>query len=48
MAESGINSPDNLAKISQIGYDAALVGTSLMKTGTPGSALATLLRRTPV
>lgn len=48
VAESGINSPDNLAKISQMGYDAALVGTSLMKTGTPGSALATLLRRTPV
>ena len=48
VAESGINSPDNLAKISQMGYDAALVGTSLMKTGTPGSALAALLRRTPV
>jgi len=48
VAESGINSPLDLANISQLGYDAALVGTSLMKSGTPGSALAALLKRAPV
>jgi len=48
IAESGISSPLDLANISQLGYDAALVGTSLMKSGTPGSALATLLKRSPV
>jgi len=48
VAESGINSSDDLSNISQLGYDAALVGTSLMKTGTPGSTLATLLKRAPI
>ena len=48
VAESGINSPLDLANIFQLGYDAALVGTSLMKSGTPGSALAALLKRAPV
>ena len=47
VAESGIKTLDNLSYISQLGYDAALVGTSLMKTGTPGSALAELLNRVP-
>ena len=47
VAESGIRTLDNLSYISQLGYDAALVGTSLMKTGTPGSALAELLNRVP-
>ena len=48
VAESGIYSPNDLANISQIGYDAALVGTSLMKTGNPGNALAKILMRVPV
>ena len=48
VAESGIKTFDDLSYISQLGYDAALVGTSLMKTGTPGSALAELLNRVPV
>ncbi|MBC8256678.1 MAG: indole-3-glycerol phosphate synthase TrpC [Candidatus Marinimicrobia bacterium] len=47
VAESGINLPIDLANISQIGYDAALVGTSLMKTGNPGNALAKILMRVP-
>ena len=47
VAESGINSPKDLDYISDIGYNAALVGTSLMKTGSPGTALADLLNRTP-
>jgi indole-3-glycerol phosphate synthase len=48
VAESGIRTNDDLLKIVQYGYDAALVGTSLMKTGDPGNALATLLNRVPV
>ena len=47
VAESGINTKDDLKIISQLGYDAALVGTSLMKTGVPGAALAELLQRVP-
>ena len=47
VAESGIKTPDNINYISQIGYDAALVGTSLMKTNSPGIALAELLQRVP-
>ena len=48
VAESGIRTNDDLSKINQYGYDAALVGTSLMKTGDPGNALAALLNRVPV
>ena len=48
VAESGIQTLDDLNYISQLGYDAALVGTSLMKTKVPGAALAELLNRVPV
>ena len=44
VAESGIYSPDDLNYVADLGYDAALVGTSLMKTGAPGKALEQLLR----
>jgi len=44
VAESGITKKDELKYISDLGYDAALVGTSLMKTGDPGKALDDLLR----
>ena len=47
VAESGIKTQDDLNYISQLGYDAALVGTNLMKTGNPGTALAELLNRVP-
>ena len=47
VAESGIKTNDDLNNISNLGYDAVLVGTSLMKTGAPGSALAELLERIP-
>ena len=47
VAESGIKTNDDLNNISHLGYDAVLVGTSLMKTGAPGTALATLLQRVP-
>lgn len=42
-AESGIETPDDLHFVSQLGYDAALVGTSLMKSENPGEALKSLL-----
>ena len=48
IAESGIKTKNDLNFISQLNYDAVLVGTSLMKTGTPGTALAELLLRVPV
>ena len=47
IAESGIKNSDNLKFISDLGYDSALVGTSLMATGSPGVALAQLLNRVP-
>ena len=47
VAESGIKTNDDLKNISHLGYDAVLVGTSLMKTGSPGAALAALLQRVP-
>ena len=47
VAESGIKTNDDVINISHIGYDAILVGTSLMKTRSPGSALAELLQRVP-
>ena len=43
VAESGIYTAEDLKYVSDLGYDAALVGTSLMKTGNPGKALDTLL-----
>ena len=48
IAESGIDNIEDLDYISKLGYDAALVGTSLMKTGRPGFALAELLNQVPV
>jgi len=43
VAESGIRTSDDLEYVSDLGYDAALIGTSLMKTGNPEKALETLL-----
>ena len=47
VAESGIKTNNDLSIISHLGYDAVLVGTSMMKTGSPGTALADLLHRVP-
>ncbi len=44
VAESGIKTNDDLKYVSNLGYDAVLVGTSLMKTGNPGKALESLIR----
>ena len=43
VAESGIHTSDDLEYVSDLGYDAALIGTSLMKTGNPKKSLKTLL-----
>ena len=42
---SGIFENSQLEFIDSLGFDAALIGTSLMKTGEPGRALAHLLQR---
>ena len=47
VAESGIHNADDLDNIFGLGFNAGLVGTSLMKSGNPGTALAELLKRVP-
>ena len=44
VAESGIKNTDDLKYISNLGYNSALIGTSLMKTNNPGKALEELIR----
>ena len=43
MAESGIESGDDIARLRQAGFDAFLVGESLMRAPRPGEALRKLL-----
>ena len=43
IAASGMESPEQLRAAAEAGYDAALVGTALMKDGQPGAALRSLL-----
>ncbi len=43
VAESGIKTSKILSYVADLGYNAALVGTSLMKTGNPGKALENLI-----
>jgi indole-3-glycerol phosphate synthase len=43
VAESGIGTADDLARLRGAGFDAFLIGESLMRQADPGSALATLL-----
>jgi len=45
VAESGICENSELTFVDSLGFDAALIGTSLMKNGEPGQALAKLLLR---
>ena len=47
VADSGMSTSLDLNFIAEVGYDAALIGTSFMKTGNPGTALAEILRRVP-
>ena len=44
VAESGIESGDDIARLRQAGFDAFLVGESLMRAPHPGEALRELLR----
>ena len=45
VAESGIRSAADIARLAGVGYDAFLVGESLMQQPDPAAALATLLER---
>jgi indole-3-glycerol phosphate synthase len=45
VAESGIRSAADIAQLTAAGYDAFLVGESLMRQPDPAAALATLLER---
>ncbi|WP_243360109.1 indole-3-glycerol-phosphate synthase [Fundidesulfovibrio terrae] len=45
IAASGITTPDDRERMIQAGYDAVLVGTSLMSGGDPGAALKKLMGR---
>tara|TARA_B100001093_G_C26580432_1_gene907020 strand:+ start:156 stop:917 length:762 start_codon:yes stop_codon:yes gene_type:complete len=44
VAESGIKTTEDLRYISNLGYNSALIGTSLMKTDSPGKTLEKLIR----
>jgi indole-3-glycerol phosphate synthase len=43
VAESGISSPEDIARLRAAGFDAFLIGESLMRQANPGVALAELL-----
>jgi indole-3-glycerol phosphate synthase len=45
VAESGISTLDNIARLRVAGFDAFLVGESLMRQPDPGEALSALLAR---
>jgi indole-3-glycerol phosphate synthase len=44
VAESGISTPDDLSRLRAAGFDAFLIGESLMRQPDPGATLAALLR----
>jgi indole-3-glycerol phosphate synthase len=43
VAESGISTPDDLERLRMAGFDAFLIGESLMRQADPGAALGALL-----
>ncbi len=45
VAESGIETADDIAKLRAAGFEAFLIGESLMRAPNPGEALANLLAR---
>ena len=47
VAESGISTLDHIAKLRTAGFDAFLIGESLMREADPGAALAALLAPNP-
>lgn len=44
VAESGINTPDDAARVARLGYNLALVGSSLMKAKDPQSLAAAMIQ----
>jgi indole-3-glycerol phosphate synthase len=46
VAESGIRSGDDVTRLGEAGYDALLIGESLMRAERPGDALRALMGRT--
>ena len=44
VTESGISMPDDIARLRRAGFDAFLIGESLMRQPDPGEALAELLK----
>lgn len=42
VAESGVRGPDDAAHLAEVGYDAVLVGESLVTSGDPAAAVAAL------
>jgi indole-3-glycerol phosphate synthase len=44
VTESGISTPQDIARLRQAGFHAFLIGESLMRQADPGDALATLLK----
>ena len=48
VAESGVKTGEDAARLRAAGADAVLVGTSLMREGDPGRALAKLRRETAI
>jgi indole-3-glycerol phosphate synthase len=42
VAESGVGGPDDAARLGAAGYDAVLVGESLVTSGDPTAAVAAL------
>jgi indole-3-glycerol phosphate synthase len=46
VAESGIQSPADITRLREAGYDAFLIGESLMRAQSPGDALRALVART--
>ncbi len=44
VAESGIHSAQDIARLKAVGYDAFLIGEWLMKASSPGEALSLLIR----
>jgi indole-3-glycerol phosphate synthase len=46
VTESGISSPGDIARLRRAGYNAFLIGESLMRQADPGAALAELLAGT--
>lgn len=43
VAESGMRTRDDVRRVADVGYDAILVGETLLRSGDPGAALSALL-----